>query len=84
MTMNWDRIEGYWKQFKGNALQQWGKLTGDQLDVIAGKRDLLLGKIQETYGITKDETEKQLGEWEARMQAIGASNEITVKPAPLA
>jgi len=82
--MNWDRIEGNWKQFKGNALQQWGKLTGDQLDVIAGKRDLLLGKIQETYGITKDETEKQLAEWEKRMQVLGESNDITVKPAPLA
>jgi uncharacterized protein YjbJ (UPF0337 family) len=82
MTMNWDRIEGNWKQFKGNALQQWGKLTGDQLEVIAGKRDLLVGKIQETYGITKDETEKQLGEWEKRMQALQESQDVTVKPAP--
>ena len=80
--MNWDRIEGNWKQFKGNALQQWGKLTGDQLDVIAGKRDLLLGKIQETYGITKDASEAQLAEWEKRMQSIGGSNETTVRPAP--
>jgi uncharacterized protein YjbJ (UPF0337 family) len=79
--MNWDTIEGNWKQFKGNALQQWGKLTGDQLDVIAGKRDLLLGKIQETYGITKDETEKQLSEWAKRMQE---PNDATVKPAPRA
>jgi hypothetical protein len=38
--MNWDRIEGNWKQFKGNALQQWGKLTDDQLDVIAGRREI--------------------------------------------
>jgi uncharacterized protein YjbJ (UPF0337 family) len=82
--MNWDRIEGNWKQFKGNALQQWGKLTDDQLDVIAGKRDLLLGKIQETYGITKDETETQLAEWEKRMQALGESQDVTVKPARLA
>ena len=66
--MNWDRIEGNWKQFKGNAMQQWGKLTHDQLDVIAGKRDLLLGRIQEAYGITKDETEKQLAAWQERMQ----------------
>ena len=66
--MNWDRIEGNWKQFKGSALQQWGKLTDDQLDVVAGKRDLLLGRIQEAYGITKDETEKQLAEWEQRVQ----------------
>ena len=78
--MNWDRIEGNWKQFKGNALQQWGKLTNDQLDVIAGKRDLMLGKIQEAYGITKDETEKQLAEWEKRMEGIGAANETTVTP----
>ena len=62
--MNWDRIEGNWKQFKGNAKQQWGKLTDDQLDVIAGKRESLVGKIQETYGLTKDETEKQVAAWE--------------------
>jgi uncharacterized protein YjbJ (UPF0337 family) len=65
--MNWDRIEGNWKQFKGNALQQWGKLTDDQLDVIAGKRDLLLGRIQELYGISRDEGERQLADWEKRM-----------------
>jgi uncharacterized protein YjbJ (UPF0337 family) len=79
--MNWDRIEGNWKQFKGNALQQWGKLTDDQLDVIAGKRDLLLGRIQELYGISRDETEKQLAEWEKRMHLIGQSGETTVIPA---
>jgi len=69
-TMNWDQIEGNWKQFKGNAKQQWGKLTDDQLDVIAGKRDHLAGKIQETYGITKEATEKQLSDWQARMKEI--------------
>jgi uncharacterized protein YjbJ (UPF0337 family) len=62
--MNWDRIEGNWKQFKGNVKEQWGKLTDDQLDVVAGKREHLAGKIQETYGITKDEAEKQLTEWQ--------------------
>ena len=46
--MNWDRIEGNWKQFNGNGKQQWAKLTDDQLDVIEGKRDQLFGKIQET------------------------------------
>jgi uncharacterized protein YjbJ (UPF0337 family) len=71
--MNWDRIEGNWKQFKGSALQQWGKLTDDQLDVVAGKRDLLLGRIQEAYGITRDETEKQLAEWQKRVQEIAPS-----------
>ena len=61
--MNWDRIEGNWKQFKGNAKEQWGKLTDDDLDVIAGKRDQLLGKIQERHGITRDEAEKQVTAW---------------------
>ena len=58
--MNWDRIEGNWKQFKGRAKEQWGKLTDDDIDVIAGKRDQLVGKIQEQYGISKDEAEKQV------------------------
>ena len=78
--MNWDRIEGNWKQFRGNAVQQWGKLTGDQLDVIAGKRDLLLGRIQELYGISREEGEKQLADWEKRMEQFGQSNETTVLP----
>ena len=68
--MNWDRIEGNWKQFKGNARQQWGKLTDDNLDVIAGKRNVLLGRIQELYGISKDETEKQLSDWQKQIKDI--------------
>lgn len=68
--MNWDRIEGNWKQFQGNVKQQWGKLTDDQLNVIAGKRDHLTGKIQEMYGISNDETEKQVAEWQKRMKEI--------------
>jgi uncharacterized protein YjbJ (UPF0337 family) len=63
-AMNWDRIEGNWKQFKGNIKEQWGKLTDDQLDVIAGKRDRLAGRIQESYGISVDETEKQIALWQ--------------------
>jgi uncharacterized protein YjbJ (UPF0337 family) len=78
--MNWDRIEGNWKQFKGNAVQQWGKLTGDQLEVIAGRRDLLLGRIQELYGISKEEGEKQLADWETRMQQVSHPNETTLVP----
>lgn len=58
--MNWDRIEGNWKQLKGRVMEQWGKLTDDDFDVIAGKRDQLVGKIQETYGITKEEAETQV------------------------
>ncbi len=66
--MNWDRIEGNWKQFKGDIKQRWGKLTDDELDVIAGNRDKLAGKIQESYGLTKDAAEKQVKEWESRLR----------------
>jgi uncharacterized protein YjbJ (UPF0337 family) len=66
--MNWDRIEGNWKQFTGGIKAQWGKLTDDQLDVIAGNRDQLLGKVQEAYGITREETEKQISAWQARQE----------------
>jgi uncharacterized protein YjbJ (UPF0337 family) len=62
--MNWDRIEGNWKTFKGQARQQWGKLTDDDLDVIAGKREELIGRIQNSYGIARDEAERQVKEWE--------------------
>lgn len=62
--MNWDIVEGNWKQFNGKVKTQWGKLTDDQLDVISGKRIELAGKIQEAYGITKDEAEKQIRDFE--------------------
>ena len=80
--MNWDRIEGNWKQFKGNVLQQWGKLTDDELDVVAGRRDLLMGRIQELYGISKDETEKQLADWQKRIEESSQPGDTTVAPAP--
>ena len=64
--MNWDRIQGNWKQVTGQAKEQWGKLTDDDMDVIAGRREQLAGKIQERYGIVKDEAEKQVSEWERK------------------
>jgi uncharacterized protein YjbJ (UPF0337 family) len=64
--MNWDRIEGNWMQFKGRIKERWGNLTDDELDVIAGKRDQLVGKLQEHYGFSRDAAEKRLSEWEAR------------------
>lgn len=63
-TMNWEMIEGNWKQFKGHVKEKWGKLTDDNLDTIAGKRDRLAGKIEETYGITKDQAEQQVKAFE--------------------
>jgi uncharacterized protein YjbJ (UPF0337 family) len=61
--MNWDRIEGNWKQLRGKVQQQWGKLTDDDLTTIEGRRVELVGKIQERYGIAKDEAEKQVDSW---------------------
>jgi len=61
--MNWDRIEGNWKQFSGKAQQQLGKLTNDDLDVVEGRRTELVGKIQERYGVGKDEAEQQVDSW---------------------
>ena len=61
--MNWDQIEGKWKQLRGNVKEQWGKLTDDDLDVIAGKREQLMGKIQERHGISQEEAEKQVTAW---------------------
>lgn len=61
--MNWDSIEGNWKQLTGQVKTQWGKLTGDDLREIAGRRDQLAGKIQERYGIEKEEAERQLKDW---------------------
>jgi uncharacterized protein YjbJ (UPF0337 family) len=64
--MNWDRIEGNWKQVTGKAREEWGKLTDNDLHVIAGRRDQLAGKIEERYGIAKEEAEKQLAAWEKK------------------
>jgi uncharacterized protein YjbJ (UPF0337 family) len=61
--MNWDRVEGNWKQLKGKARQQWGKLTNDDLEVIAGKRTELSGRLQERYGIAKDDADRQIDDW---------------------
>lgn len=64
--MNKQQVLGNWKQLKGKVQQQWGKLTDDELDVIEGKREELVGKIQEAYGVSKDEAEKQISEWQAK------------------
>lgn len=66
--MNWDRIEGNWKQLKGKVRETWGRLTDDQLDTIAGRRDKLVGGLQDSYGIAQDEAEKQIKDFEARCE----------------
>jgi uncharacterized protein YjbJ (UPF0337 family) len=64
--MNWDTVKGNWTQAKGKVKTQWGKLTDDDLDVVAGHRDQLIGKIQEKYGVSKDEAEKQVKSFEQK------------------
>ena len=64
--MNQDRIQGRWKQLKGKVKEQWGKLTDDDLDVIAGKRDQLLGRIQQRHGLARDEADRQVSVFESR------------------
>jgi uncharacterized protein YjbJ (UPF0337 family) len=61
--VNWDQVEGQWKQMKGKVKTKWGKLTDDDLTTIAGHKDQLVGRIQERYGIQKDEAERQVQDW---------------------
>lgn len=62
--MNSDIIKGKWTQIKGEVRKQWGKLTDDQFDQINGDREKLLGYIQESYGIAREEADRQIAEWE--------------------
>lgn len=61
--MNWDQIKGSWKQVQGQMKSKWGKLTDDDLTVVAGKRDQLAGVLQEKYGLAKEQAEKELDEF---------------------
>lgn len=61
--MAWDTFEGDWKIFKGKVKEKWGKLTDDDLDVINGKRDQLIGRLQKMYGITRDEASRQVDDF---------------------
>jgi uncharacterized protein YjbJ (UPF0337 family) len=63
MTMDWNRVEGNWKQFKGAAKEKWGKLTDDDLNVIEGRREQLEGKLQQRYGFAKDQVHKDVDDW---------------------
>jgi uncharacterized protein YjbJ (UPF0337 family) len=61
--MNWDQVEGKWKQMKGSVRQKWGQLTDSDYEQIAGSRDKFVGRLQERYGYTRDKAEKELDEW---------------------
>ncbi len=66
--MNWDQIEGKWKQLTGAAREQWGKLTDNDVQTLTGKKDQLVGTIQERYGIAKAEAEAQAEAWSRALQ----------------
>jgi uncharacterized protein YjbJ (UPF0337 family) len=61
--MNWNQVEGNWEQFKGSVQKQWGKLTGDDMDIIAGNRKQLAGKLQERYGTAQEEADREIDTW---------------------
>ncbi len=71
--MNWDQVQGKWTQVKGKAHEKWGKLTNDDLDVINGKREQFVGRLQERYGILKEEAEKQVDEFAKALDAENAA-----------
>jgi uncharacterized protein YjbJ (UPF0337 family) len=88
--MNWDQIEGKWKQSVGQVKERWAKLTDDDLGVIRGKRDQLVGKIQERYGIMKEEAEREVDDFETNYHPVNVTEdgeveevhtERTVRPA---
>jgi uncharacterized protein YjbJ (UPF0337 family) len=64
----WDQIAGEWKQVKGEVRKAWGKLTDDDLEQIRGQRDILVGRIQERYGIAKEEANRQIDEWANKLK----------------
>lgn len=66
--MNWDQVEGKWKQMKGEAKTRWGKLTDDDLDTVAGQRDKLVGSVQERYGIAKDQAQREVDDWNTSLR----------------
>jgi uncharacterized protein YjbJ (UPF0337 family) len=61
--MNWDQVEAGWKQIKGEVRSKWAKLTDDDVELIGGKKDTLLGRLQERYGMLKEDAERQVDEW---------------------
>ena len=64
----WNRIQGNWKQVAGSIHEQWGRLTHDDVAQIDGKRERLVGKIQERYGIAEEEANKQINDWEGQVK----------------
>jgi len=70
--MNWNELEGKWNQMKGSVREKWGKLTDDDVQTIGGKKDQFIGKLQERYGMSRDQAEKDLDAWLQRLREAEA------------
>lgn len=65
--MNWDQVQGKWTELKGDARTRWGKLTDDDIDQIEGRREHLVGRLQQRYGVQREQAERQIDEWLAKL-----------------
>ena len=78
--MNWDQISGNWQQFKGEVKEKWGKLTDDDLSIIAGRRDQIAGKLQERYGYAKERAERELDEFANSLALSRPTRQLSTLP----
>jgi uncharacterized protein YjbJ (UPF0337 family) len=78
--MNWDQIEGKWKQFGGKFREKWGRLTDDDWQVIGGKKDQLVGRIQERYGMAKEQAQREVDDFVRSMPAEDFGTQTTSDP----
>jgi uncharacterized protein YjbJ (UPF0337 family) len=77
--MNWDRLEGEWKQRRGKAVHHWGKMMNDELAAIAGKYEELVGRLQSRYGIAREEAQLQVGEFKKMVEQLKQSNKKLIE-----
>jgi uncharacterized protein YjbJ (UPF0337 family) len=75
--MNWDRAKGHWKQVKGRVRQQLAKWTDDPVEQLAGSREVLAGRLQEAYGVGKEEAERQTNSWQKSVGSIDSDKDIS-------
>jgi uncharacterized protein YjbJ (UPF0337 family) len=76
--MDWERISGNWAHWRGRVRERWGRLTNDELDRVAGRRDQLVGRIQSAYGIAREEADRQLRNWERNLAVEAKQAELTL------
>ncbi|HWJ36974.1 MAG TPA: CsbD family protein [Steroidobacteraceae bacterium] len=74
--MNWDRVQGNWKQLKGSVREKWARLTDDHVNAIDGRREVLAGKLQEAYGIGKEEADRQINDWQKSIQEVANDHDM--------